>query len=506
MSGFLFNSIKKSALTFGHKPALVFKNNSYTFSEVYIETLKCINYLKSIDLKKGDIIFNALGTSIEFVALTYAANYLGAIVCPISTKIKELGFSNYLHQITPVAIFYDSEKLGFIENLNSNKYLCVNNNELAYLYSKQNAQLLTNSKDEICNEEDPAIIMFTSGTTSLPKGAIITNHNIKAAILAYENALNLTDTDNTILAVPLCHITGLIAILALFIYLGGTIYCEKRFDAETTIKLVQKYKISFLHGSPTVFILLNQFVQNTINLEQQYNSLKSIACGAGRLNKGTIQTLKHLFPNSKIHTVYGLTESTSPFTIYTGDISNTEFCSSSGKPVKGAELKIVEEKTGKTLGTNQIGQIWIKGDMVIKSYFPMTIENKKLFKDGFLNTGDLGLINDQGCLEVKDRAKDIINRGGEKIFCPEIESLISLDKNILEVAVVAKQDAIYGEVPVAFVRLKDVDKFNSIILNNFLLKNLPKFNIPVEYYIISDFPRTENGKISKKDLRAKLKD
>ncbi len=348
----------------------------------------------------------------------------------------------------------------------------------------------------------PEIIMFTSGTTETPKGAVISSSNIEAAVKAYAQALKLTSEDRTILGVPIFHITGLIAILALFVYLGVTVYVEPRFNAERILKLIDEHQITFLHGSPTVFSLLQE--ESAKQGLHPLSSLTSISCGAGRLNMGTIKALKHLFPQAAVHSIYGLTESTSPFTIYRGDLSLTKDGASSGTVTPGCAIEIRDE-AGHVLPPGASGVIWIKGPMVIKRYFPQPEQVAQYFDGDFFNTGDIGMLTASGELIVKDRVKDIINRGGEKIFCPEVESLITtFSSAVLEVALIAKADALYGEVPVAFIRTAPASELRLADLSAFLQRNLPRFQLPVQYILMADFPRTNNGKINKRQLRQQL--
>lgn len=503
MSGFLYKSLFKSAHVFEDKLSLCFDTGAnFSFKNFLNEVYKCINYLKAFSLKKGDIIFAAIGTKIEFCVLVYACNALDIIVVPISTKLKDDGIEHLLVTISPKIIIYDETYQSFIPDLakkiTKSDINCISLRNFIYCNSIAITDTESLSLIDEYDDEATAIIMFTSGTTSSPKGAVISNHNLNAAVLAYEDGLNLHSNDSTILGVPIFHITGLVAILALFVHLGGTIYLEQRFHPNRILELIEKHKISFLHGSPTVFALLHQ--ENMQKQGSSYLSLKSIACGAGRLNRGVINSLKTMFPKSKVHSVYGLTESTSPFTLYRGDVSLLKNADSSGTLVKGAYIKICNDN-GDQLPTNTVGTIYIAGDMVIKSYYPVTDSNKRLFSNGFLNTGDVGYIDDNGNLYVKDRVKDIINKGGEKIFCPEVESLISTFDGVVEVALVSKDDDLYGEVPIAYLKVKSAINFDIESLNLFLKRHLPKFQIPVEYQFIDDFPRTNNGKINKRQLR-----
>lgn len=499
MAGFLFNSLKKTTEKFPNKAILVYEDQTLTSTDFLNEVKCCASFLKQNGFKKGDVVFNALGNTIEFCALLYAANALGVIVVPISTKIKIDGFSSLLNQLMPKLVFFDDHVQPFVKQL-----LPVEKRISLGLFADYRAyDKLEISDDDNIEGSDTAVIMFTSGTTSAPKGAVITNDNLKAAVLAYIDGLKLTSEDSTILAVPIFHITGLSAILALFVDLGGTIYLENRFHADRILKLVEEKNITFLHGSPTVFALLHSEC-----LKGDYSgfaSLRSIACGAGRLNEGIIRSLNKLFPRAKIHSVYGLTESTSPFTIYREDVSLTEKCMSSGTPSLGAKVSIRDEN-GKELPVGKTGIIYIAGPMVINNYYPVTEATQSLFSEGFLNTGDVGYVNDDGELFIKDRVKDIINRGGEKVFCPEVESIISNFPNVVEVALVAKKDELYGEVPVVFILTQPGKEFQSDKLKAYLHEHLATFQRPVEIYYVQDFPRTNNGKINKRELRNRLQD
>ena len=499
MAGFLYKSLQKTAAKFPDKPILVYEDQSLTTTDFLNEVKCCASFLKKNDFKKGDVVFNALGNTIEFCALLYAANALGVIVIPISTKIKIDGFTNLFNQLMPKLVFFDDTVQPFVKDL-----LPVEKRISLRLFSDYRAyDRLEIEDDDSIKGSDTAVIMFTSGTTSAPKGAMISNDNLEAAAAAYKDGLKLTSDDSTILAVPIFHITGLSAILALFIDLGGTIYLENRFHADKILSLIREHNVTFLHGSPTVFAILHSecLKGGTGSLP----SLRSIACGAGRLNEGIIRSLNKLFPNAQIHSIYGLTESTSPFTIFRGDVSKTEKCQSSGTPSLGAKVSIRNEN-GQELPTGETGLIYIAGPMVIKQYYPVTETTKKLFSGEFLNTGDVGYVNAQGELFIKDRVKDIINRGGEKVFCPEVESIISNFPNVVEVALVAKKDNLYGEVPVAFILTQPGAEFNADDFRLYLHAHLASYQRPVEIYYVQELPRTNNGKINKRELRSRLED
>ncbi|MBV2189323.1 class I adenylate-forming enzyme family protein [Providencia rettgeri] len=490
----IYQSLLQRAKVQPDAVAIVFEEQSWSYHQLLVKVNQTMLWLTTtVQLKKGDRIVLGWGNTIEFCQLFYAAVGLGIQVIPLSTKMKEFEGKEHLSCINADAVFWDDTYQPWLAQLS----------EKGVSLSQWNNITLTDEINFInqVNEEDPAVVIFTSGTTGAPKGAVITHKNILSAVYAYQETLKLTEHDKTILAVPIYHITGLSAILALFIHIGGTIYLQKKFNAKDIISTIAKEKITFLHGSPTVFILLIQKIKEnkSINLER-FNSLKKIACGAGHLNEGTIKELSYIFAKTSIHSVYGLTETSSPATVFRDDIRYSDKKASSGTPIPGLEVAIRDDK-GEDKPANTTGNIWVKGDVVIQRYWPDSPANTTSFNDGWFFTGDIGYRNDDGFLYIQDRIKDMINRGGEKIYSIEIEDLISNYPGVNEVAVIPIESTIYGEEPIAFIIPENQVCLTSKEIIEWLKDRVPTYKVPVRIIFTRNFPRTWNGKISKKDLK-----
>lgn len=490
----IYQSLLNRANTQPDAVAIVFEEQNWSYRQLLVKVNQTMFWLTStLQLQKGDRIILGWGNTIEFCQLFYAAVGLGIQVIPLSTKMKEFEGKEHLARINADAIFWDDSYQPWLGALSTKGVSLSQWKTLAL------ADEMTFVNQ--VNEEDPAVIIFTSGTTGAPKGAVITHKNILSAISAYQQTLKLTENDKTILAVPIYHITGLSAILALFIHIGGTIFLHKKFNAKEMISTIAKEKITFLHGSPTVFILLIQKIKEnkSINLER-FNSLKMIACGAGHLNEGTIKELSYIFSKTSIHSIYGLTETSSPATVYLDDIRNSPKKASSGTPVPGLKVAIRSEK-GEEKPANKTGNIWVKGDVVIQRYWPDSSANTTSFQDGWFFTGDIGYLDDDGFLYIQDRIKDMINRGGEKIYSIEVEDLISNYPGVNEVAVIPIESPIYGEEPIAFIIPESQVCLTSKEIMEWLKERVPNYKVPVKIMFTRNFPRTWNGKISKKDLK-----
>ncbi|MGO2334096.1 class I adenylate-forming enzyme family protein [Providencia sp.] len=479
--------------------AIVFEDQSWRYDQLLKKVNQTMRWLSStLRLQKGDRIVLGWGNTIEFCQLFYAAVGLGIQVIPLSTKMKEFEGKGHLSCINADAIFWDDSCQPWLSQFNTR----------GISLSQWQSLILS---DEIeftnhVNEDDPAVIIFTSGTTGTPKGAVITHKNILSAIYAYQETLKLSAIDKTILSVPIYHITGLSAILALFIHIGGTVYLHRKFNAKDIFSTIAKEKITFLHGSPTVFILLIKKIKEnkSINLER-FHSLRMIACGAGHLNEGTIKELSYIFSETSIHSIYGLTETSSPATVYLDDIRSGNKKASSGLPVPGLKIAIRND-IGEDKPANSTGNIWVKGDVVINRYWPDSPANETAFKAGWFFTGDIGYVDDDGYLYIQDRIKDMINRGGEKIYSIEIEDLISNYPGVNEVAVIPIESAIYGEEPIAFIIPESQFCLTSKEIIEWLKDRVPTYKVPVRIMFTRDFPRTWNGKISKKDLKKRYYD
>lgn len=490
----IYQSLLQRAKVQPDAVAIVFEEQSWSYHQLLEKVNQTMLWLTTAaQLKKSDRIVLGWGNTIEFCQLFYAAVGLGIQVIPLSTKMKEFEGKEHLSCINADAIFWDDTYQPWLAQF-STKGMSLSQWRNLILTEKIN---FTNQ----VNEEDPAVVIFTSGTTGAPKGAVITHKNILSAVYAYQETLKLSEHDKTILAVPIYHITGLSAILALFIHIGGTVYLQKKFNAKDIISTIAKEKITFLHGSPTVFILLIQKIKEnkSINLER-FNSLKMIACGAGHLNEGTIKELSYLFAKTSIHSIYGLTETSSPATVFREDIRYSDKKASSGTPVPGLQVAIRDDK-GEDKPANSTGNIWVKGDVVIQRYWPDSPANSTSFNDGWFFTGDIGYRDDDGFLYIQDRIKDMINRGGEKIYSIEIEDLISNYPGVNEVAVIPIESTIYGEEPIAFIIPENQVCLTSKEIIEWLKDRVPTYKVPVRIMFTRNFPRTWNGKISKKDLK-----
>lgn len=494
----LYQSLHQSVCQYSSKVVLFNEEHQYSYKSFH-DLVKTNAYLLAnhYQLTKGDIIILAWGNRPEFCALFYAAVSLGIIVVPLSSKLKKTDGCTIINQIESKLTFYEQENNFWITEVSPNS---ISLSEWQFLV--RNVEQVPEFILPEVTVNDIAAIIYTSGTTGSAKGAVITHGNFLSAIEAYEKRLGLTADDSSILAIPICNITGLSALLCLFVHIGGTLHLHKRFNAELILKTVQKNRITFIHGSPTVFILLLQEMQGRNN-SYDCSSLRMIACGAGHLNIGTINRISELFPSAEIRPIYGLTETTSPAAIFPEDVRKSKKIGSSGTFIDGVQYRITTSE-GEILPAHQTGSLWLKGTVVINQYWCNEDANKKLIKDGWLNTGDIAVVDEDGYVYIKDRSKDMINRGGEKIYSIEIENLISNYPGVHDVAIIAQRDDVYGEVPVAFIVAEPNKPLLSANIIHWLTGKIAKYKMPTKIIFIDELPKNNNGKTDKLKLKNSL--
>lgn len=497
----LYNSLQETAAKYPEKVA--FYDNwerSYTY-RAFLEMVDSMAaYLKkTFDVRKKTHVGILLHNSIEFCVSFFAVVKLGAVAIPFPSKYREPEIEQLIHKADLSVLLYSETFEQWILDYKLEKVglLKSENEETGYGFRHISFQGL--HIDEGAGElEDEVIIMFTSGTTSQSKGVVLCNYNVMNAVVVYNRALGITPEDKTIIPVPIYHITGLVALLGLFVYTGGTVYLYRRYDAKRILACIQDNEITFMHGSPTVYSLMLDYK----SLFPRLPSLRMLACGSSYMPKEKMKEIHKWIPNTKFQIVYGMTETSSPALIFPGDAPTSIYAGAAGKPIPGIEFKFLDEQK-QELGCNEVGEIWIRGNVVTKGYYKM--ETDLVSKDNWLNTGDMGYYNEDGYVFIVDRKKDMINRGGEKIWCTDIEEELLRISDIKDAAVVGIPDDIYGETAAAIVVAKDGNTLTEKEIQDDLKKRVAKYKIPTKILFVAEIPKTAGMKVNKKLIKTMFK-
>lgn len=507
----LYETLRKTVLHFPEHPAITDNyGRDYTYQDFLERCDELAAYLHwEKGISQGSHVGILMHTCFEFCVAFFALNCLGAVAVPLPGKFEKAEVLPLAERAEIERIICDRDYEQWFEDFCPSKCLVtVDGIESGYGFekafadwpaSRKNRQIQELRKQNVKtmgNPEASAIIMFTSGTTSRSKGVVLKNYNVMHALESYRRILHITERDISVIATPIYHVTGLVALLGLFVHAGAHLYLHKFFDAERVVKEARQYGYTFLHASPTVFNLILQAGEDTPEIPE----LCSFACGSSHMPVEKLRRLHRWLPKSRFHTVYGLTETSSPATIFPDDAAVSERIGSSGRPIPGTRFQIVDED-GNELPPGEVGEVAVSGTVVLQNYYNQDSDN---LKDGWLYTGDLGYMTSDHYLYIVDRKKDMINRGGEKIWCYDVENELIAMEGIQDAAVVGIPDELYGEVAAAVVRQKEGNVLTEREIQEYLRTRMAKYKIPVKIKTVRSVPQTANGKTDKQRIRSIL--
>jgi long-chain acyl-CoA synthetase len=347
-------------------------------------------------------------------------------------------------------------------------------------------------------EDEPAFIVYTSGTTGRPKGAVATHANVVHSCVTYQRLYGLRDGERTLVAVPLFHVTGLIAQLLTMASVAGTCVLMPRFDAAAALRLLAGERITHLIAAPTVYVML---MAQPGYRDVVLPDVRAAGYGGAPIGPETVRRLREWLPAARLHNTYGLTETSSPATCL-ADADALPRVGSVGRPVPVAVCRTVDPESGRECGADEVGELWIRGPMVVAGYWANPAATAAaIVEDGWLRTGDLAAIDGQGYVTIKDRLKDMINRGGEKVYCVEVEDTLCAHPGVLEAAVVGVPDPVYGEAVKACVVARPGAALDPGDVREWVRARLAGFKAPEHVEVLETLPRNPNGKVVKGLLR-----
>lgn len=486
------------------KEALIFNETVKTYDQLEKEANALAAGLqKNGKIKKGDRIATIVGNCIEFPIILFACAKLGAVMVPINVKLTADEIDYIIGHSKPAAIFCQSEYTSILKDIaNHNQAILPQSTNIFYIGDHEDSlfsSLLPHPdslKSVPVNDVDPAYILYTSGTTGRPKGAVLSHIGVLHSLINYQTTFLTDDSMKTLIAVPLFHVTGLIGQLLHMVYTGGTSVILSRYQNEDYIKKTLHHKINFLFNVPAIFIMMST---SPLFKKYSFDFVKKVAYGGAPIYQQTLNMLRESFPFASLHNAYGATETSSPATLMPISYPMSK-ASSVGLPVKVADLKVVDA-SGKECPPNTEGELLIKGPMVISEYWDNPDANEINFIDGYWLSGDIAKMDEDGYVYILDRKKDMINRAGEKIFSIEVEDVLKGHPEIMDAAVVSVPDPVFGERVKAYIVSPQLSLEHLDSVKSYCSQYLAKYKIPEEFEMIETLPRNASGKILKNSLR-----
>ena len=519
-----FDFLNESSEKFPQKNAIIFFNYELTYGELKEKVDKFASFLIGLGVKRGDRVALDLPNSPQYIIAYYAINKIGAIEVQISPTYFSTELNHILSDSKPAVLITFDDVVPRLKDVNYKEMKIVVtriqdylNFPLSSLYSlnqklKKKYIKLDNSfipfkkfeeykplKDRIGNRNDVAVLQYTGGTTGTPKGAMLTNYNLVCNTLQSLSVIPDVEMgkEYVISAIPFFHVFGMTVALNFPVKIGATMLLQPKPDIDGIFKLIKKYKPMFLPGVPTIYV---NMLNNEKIKEIDMTPLKYCISGSAPLPVDVIRRWEKVTNGGHLVEGYGLTEA-SPVT-HLNPLKGKIKAGSIGVPVASTYAKIVDLETGeKELPIGEEGELIIKGPQVMKGYWNNEEETKNVLKNGWLYTGDIAKMDEDGYFYIVDRKKDVIIVGGFNVYPREVEEILYQHPKVKEAAVVGVKEEIHGEVVKAFIVLKDGETATEEEIKKFFDGKIAKFKIPRVIEFRKELPKTMVGKILRRELR-----
>ncbi|OMP66375.1 class I adenylate-forming enzyme family protein [Domibacillus epiphyticus] len=496
----VYEMFNQSAVKFPDREAVIQDGKRISYYQLKNIVEKAAGNLQRLGVKKGERVAMLLGNHIEFIITALACAKIGAVFVPLNTKLTINELSYMIGHSGAVAIITSKKYLpeigGWVKKSSLRLCLLIDGKEEGWLSFQEEMGRAAVSFGVALTDQMPLYILYTSGTTGLPKGGIGSHINVIHSAISYREVMQSDESTRTLIAIPLFHVTGLIGQLFHMLLVGGAIILLERYSTVPYIQTVAKEKATFLFNVPTIYIMM---MDHESFRNHSYEHVKTIAYGGAPISAETVKTIRTHFPHASLHNAYGATETTSPTTVMPREYGMDKIASV-GLPVPVAEIKTVKTD-GRVCAPDEVGELYIKGPMVVPGYWENDEANKKAFDDdGFWKSGDLARIDPDGFVYIMDRKKDMINRGGEKIYSIEVENALYRHPKVLEASVVGMEDPLFGEYVKAYVVKKPESDVTESELIQFAKEQLADYKVPKEIEFLDELPRNAGGKVLKTRL------
>jgi len=516
---------------FKDREFMVYENDRVSYEAFARATLTLAHELQAQGVQKGDRVAVIMRNLPEFPVAFFAASLCGAIVTPLNAWWTGLELEYALiNSGTKIAIVDDERYERIAAHLKNcpdlkRVYVARSPQDIAHPQVKQldavigvpnTWQALPDRPlpDVAIEPDDDATIFYTSGTTGKPKGALGTHRNLCANVgtaafvlsrdLLRRGEAALTPSPNdpqkvVLIVVPLFHVTGCGAAMIPSVFFGSKLVFMRKWDAEKAMQLIERERITAAGGVPTIAW---QLIEHPAREQYDLSSLKTVTYGGAPSAPELVRRIREVFPQAKPGNGWGMTETSASFCGNLGeDYEHRPDSCGPASPV--SEIKIMSVDGARELPVGEVGELWAKGPQVIKGYWNMPGATAQTFVEGWVRTGDLARVDAEGFCFIVDRAKDILIRGGENIYCIQVENVLYEHPAVMDAAIVGIPHRTLGEEPGAVVHLKPSMPVTETELRAFIATKLAAFQVPVSIKFWPEpLPRNPAGKILKKDLKA----
>ncbi|SDH17208.1 fatty-acyl-CoA synthase/long-chain acyl-CoA synthetase [Alteribacillus persepolensis] len=506
--------LKRGAERHPNQEAVYDGTRRLSYAELEKESAALAQALLSLGVEKGDHVAVSLPNWHEFTVVLFTLSKIGAVIVPLNTKYKETEMEYILTNAKVKAAFFCesaednplaehffriSEKSKYVEHFITVRF----EHERAHSYHSlvDYGQGQDRELPDVSSKQ-PFAIMYTSGTTGKPKGAVLTHYNVVTTAEMTSEFMECTSDDVFLVPVPLFHIFGMVPSILTAAAASSKIVLLESFKAEKALQLIEQERVTVHHGVPTMFILeLNHPRLQTYDL----TSLRTGIAAAAPVPEEIVKKIRKEM-NCEILVSYGMTEASPCLTATTFDDPDELRAETVGKAMPGVELKIVEQQSRESVKPGEVGEIVARTPGIMKGYYEMPEKTSEvLSSDGWYATGDLGTMDEDGYVRIAGRKKDLIIRGGYNIYPREVEEYFYKHQAVSEVAIIGLPDSVLGEVSCAVIKLKEEKAATEDDMRSFIRDKVAYYKVPDKFVFVPSLPMTASGKISRIALQKQMK-
>jgi long-chain acyl-CoA synthetase len=487
-------NLERSAFFFPDRPALSEGPSEMTYAQLNDKANRIATALIRMGVKPGDHVGLCAPNSMDWLAFYFGVLKLGAVAVTYSSLLKKDEMNLLVGHSRPRILLVAEERLGEAEELKKTgiveKIVCRNSD---ISFEELLAKGSSSFKAVDAERTGTAAVLYTGGTTGVPKGVMLSHENINAAIHTVVYNERSTETDRALCFLPFNHVFGQMHIMNATILSAGCLEMMPAFDMDKVLEAMKKGRVTKFFAVPTIYVRLLALDR----LKERLGAVRYCLSAAASMAAEIVKQWKERTGLS-IYEAYGMTEA-APTVTY--NHYHKHVIGSVGTEVPGVEIQI-RDLQGHSLRPGQEGEICVRGPNIMKGYLDNPEATREAFwEGGWFRSGDIGLFDDNGYLFIVDRLKDMIITGGENVYPREVEEVLFTSDEVEECAVIGIPDREWGERVVAFIIPRPGKAFDKSELHAYLKSRLSPFKVPKEYRLVSDLPKNPAGKILKRDLR-----
>lgn len=463
---------------------------SFTYSQMLQHCIQMTEFLKNRGARKGTHIGLLLNNEERFIFSLFGGLLLDCVIVPIPYFSTDAEIEQIIINCN-VSICITT-RMEIINSLSVPGLFWISDVEMSH---NPTTSLLLDSSYESKDEQQLALLLSTSGSTGQPKIVMLSHDNVVSNAMNHGERIAYTHSDVFLITMPVHFSSTIVTQILSCIYLKTNFFISTLpLMSRAMMNYIKRFGISAFSCVPTMIIsLINEMEHNRT---PPFDQIRTIVISGAALHRDTLKKASHYFPSAHFIQTYGLTEASPRVSM----MNRTDNYLSAGHAVDGVLIQIVDEM-GVRLANQEVGEIWVKGRNIMLGYYQNIDATQKVLSNGWLKTGDLGYLDENDRLHIVGREKNIIIVGGSNVYPEEIEEALSHIPQIDEVIVVGEEDEIFGEVPIAYIKLMNGTSLAAKVIRKYCQTYLSNYKIPRRFYSVDHIPKTNTGKLH----RAKMK-